>query len=70
VPAFHVGLMTLASPALTIAFLAALESLMSALAADRMGGDRRNPNVEHMRRGIANVASPLFGALPATGAIA
>ncbi|MGH9143998.1 MAG: SulP family inorganic anion transporter [Vicinamibacterales bacterium] len=71
VPAFHVGLIpTLASPALTIALLGALESLMSAVVADRMGGDRHNPNVELIAQGIANVASPLFGGLPATGAIA
>jgi len=71
VPSFHVGLIpTLASPALTIALLGALESLMSAVVADRMGGDRHNPNVELLAQGIANIASPLFGGLPATGAIA
>jgi SulP family sulfate permease len=70
-PAFHLSLVpTLASPALTIALLGALESLMSAVVADRMGGDRHNPNVELIAQGIANVASPLFGGLPATGAIA
>jgi SulP family sulfate permease len=70
-PKFHVGLIpTLASPALTIALLGAMESLMSAVVADRMGGDRHNPNVELIAQGIANVASPLFGGLPATGAIA
>jgi SulP family sulfate permease len=71
VPKFHVGLIpTLASPALTIALLGAMESLMSAVVADRMGGDRHNPNVELIAQGIANVVSPLFGGLPATGAIA
>ena len=71
VPRFHVHLIpTLASPALTIALLGALESLMSAVVADRMGGDRHNPNVELIAQGVANVASPLFGGLPATGAIA
>jgi SulP family sulfate permease len=71
VPKFHLSLIpTLASPALTIALLGALESLMSAVVADRMGGDRHNPNVELIAQGIANVASPLFGGLPATGAIA
>ena len=71
IPKFHVSLIpTLASPALTIALLGALESLMSAVVADRMGGDRHNPNVELIAQGIANVASPLFGGLPATGAIA
>jgi SulP family sulfate permease len=70
-PTFHVGLIpTLASPALTIALLGAMESLMSAVVADRMGGDRHNPNVELIAQGIANVVSPLFGGLPATGAIA
>ena len=43
---------------------------MSAVVADRMGGDRHNPNVELVAQGIANIASPLFGGLPATGAIA
>jgi SulP family sulfate permease len=43
---------------------------MSAVVADRMGGDRHNPNVELIAQGIANVVSPLFGGLPATGAIA
>jgi len=71
VPSFRVGLIpTLASPALTIALLGALESLMSAVVADRMGGDRHNPNVELTAQGIANIVSPLFGGLPATGAIA
>jgi sulfate permease, SulP family len=71
IPRFHVHLIpTLASPALTIALLGALESLMSAVVADRMGGDRHNPNVELIAQGIANVASPLFGGLPATAAIA
>jgi SulP family sulfate permease len=71
VPKFHASLIpTLASPALTIALLGALESLLSAVVADRMSGDRHNPNVELIAQGIANVASPLFGGLPATGAIA
>jgi SulP family sulfate permease len=55
---------------LTIAMLGAIESLMSAVVADRMSGDRHNPNVELIAQGIANVASPMFGGLPATGAIA
>jgi MFS superfamily sulfate permease-like transporter len=58
------------SPALTVAMLGAIESLMSAVVADRMSGDRHQPNVELVAQGIANVASPLFGGLPATGAIA
>jgi SulP family sulfate permease len=71
IPKFHANLIpTLASPALTIALLGALESLMSAVVADRMGGDRHNPNVELIAQGIANAMSPLFGGLPATGAIA
>jgi SulP family sulfate permease len=50
--------------------LGAIESLLSAVVADRMGGDRHNPNTELVAQGIANIASPLFGGLPATGAIA
>jgi SulP family sulfate permease len=61
---------TLISPAITIALLGAIESLMSAVVADRMSGDEHNPSVELVAQGIANIASPLFGGLPATGAIA
>jgi len=43
---------------------------MSAMVADQMGGDKHNPNVELMAQGVANIASPIFGGLPATGAIA
>jgi sulfate permease, SulP family len=60
----------LISPALTVAMLGAIESLMSAMVADQMGGDKHNPNVELMAQGVANIASPIFGGLPATGAIA
>jgi SulP family sulfate permease len=60
----------LISPAITIALLGAIESLMSAVVADRMSGDRHNPSVELVAQGIANILSPLFGGLPATGAIA
>jgi sulfate permease, SulP family len=60
----------LLAPALTVAMLGAIESLMSAVVADRMTGDRHNPNVELIAQGIANVAAPMFGGLPATGAIA
>lgn len=63
-------LLKLISPALTVAMLGAIESLMSAVVADRMTGDRHNPNVELIAQGVANVVSPLFGGLPATGAIA
>jgi SulP family sulfate permease len=63
-------LLPLISPAITIAMLGAIESLMSAVVADRMTGDRHNPNVELIGQGIANVLSPMVGGLPATGAIA
>jgi SulP family sulfate permease len=71
IPRFDVALIpTLFRPAVTVAMLGAIESLMSAVVADRMSGDRHNPNVELIAQGVANVASPLFGGLPATGAIA
>src|SRR6202161_1652568 len=71
VPVFEYATMrTLISPAITVAMLGAIESLMSAVVADRMSGDQHNPNVELMAQGIANILSPLFGGLPATGAIA
>ncbi len=60
----------LLGPAVTVAMLGAIESLMSAVVSDRMSGDRHNPNVELIGQGIANIVSPLFGGLPATGAIA
>src|SRR5260370_6104959 len=50
--------------------LGAIESLFSAVVSDRMSGDKHNPNVELIAQGMANIASPLFGGLPATGAIA
>jgi SulP family sulfate permease len=50
--------------------LAALESMLSAVVADGMTGDRHNSNVELVAQGIANIVSPLFGGIPATGAIA
>jgi SulP family sulfate permease len=50
--------------------LGAIESLMSAVVSDRMTNDRHNPNVELVAQGFANVVSPMFGGLPATGAIA
>ena len=61
---------TLIVPAMTVAMLGAIESLMSAMVADRMSGDRHDSNVELVAQGVANIASPLFGGLPATGAIA
>ncbi|MFZ0581796.1 MAG: sulfate permease [Candidatus Acidiferrales bacterium] len=60
----------LISPAITVAMLGAIESLMSAVVSDRMSGSKHNPNVELVGQGIANIFSPLFGGLPATGAIA
>ena len=75
-PALHVPtfradlLLPLLSPALTVAMLGAIESLLSAVVADRMSGDRHDPNVELTAQGVANILSPLFGGLPATGAIA
>jgi SulP family sulfate permease len=56
--------------AFVIAFLAGVESLLSAIVADRMIGGKHRPNAELLAQGAANVASPLFGGLPATGAIA
>jgi SulP family sulfate permease len=50
--------------------LGAIESLMSAVVSDRMSNDKHNPNVELVAQGVANIVSPLFGGLPATGAIA
>jgi len=71
VPAFKPSLiLTLLSPAITVGVLGAIESLMSAVVADRMSGDRHNPNVELVAQGVANIVSPMFGGLPATGAIA
>jgi sulfate permease, SulP family len=70
-PTFRPSLiLTLLSPALTVAMLGAIESLLSAVVADRMTGDRHNPNTELFAQGVANIVSPLFGGLPATGAIA
>ncbi len=56
--------------AFVIAFLAAVESLLSAVVADRMIGGRHRSNAELLAQGAANIVSPLFGGLPATGAIA
>jgi SulP family sulfate permease len=71
IPQFHFELLRpLVSPAITVAILGAIESLMSAVVSDRMSGTKHNPNVELVGQGIANMASPLFGGLPATGAIA
>jgi SulP family sulfate permease len=70
-PEFHTNLiLPLISSAVTIAMLGAIESLMSAVVADSMSGDKHNPNVELVAQGVANIVSPIFGGLPATGAIA
>jgi len=63
-------LQALAGPAFTIALLAAVESLLSAVVADGMIGGRHRSNMELVAQGVANIASPLFGGMPATGAIA
>ncbi len=63
-------LLHLLSPAVTVAMLGAIESLFSAVVSDRMSHDKHNPNVELVAQGVANIFSPLFGGLPATGAIA
>ena len=63
-------LVSLAGPALTIALLAAIESLLSAVVADGMIGSRHRSNMELVAQGAANLVSPLFGGMPATGAIA
>ncbi|QSB45831.1 SulP family inorganic anion transporter [Tsuneonella flava] len=70
-PAVSAELMIALLPsALTIAFLAGIESLLSAIVADRMIGGAHRSNAELIAQGAANIASPLFGGLPATGAIA
>lgn len=56
--------------AATVALLGAIESLLSAVVSDRMSGDKHNSNVELVAQGIANIVSPFFGGIPATGAIA
>jgi SulP family sulfate permease len=63
-------ILPLIAPAITVAMLGAIESLMSAVVADKLSGDKHNPNVELVAQGVANFISPLFGGLPATGAIA
>lgn len=71
VPSFKPELiLPLLASALTVAMLGAIESLLSAVVADRMTGDEHNPNMELVAQGAANIVSPLFGGLPATGAIA
>ncbi|MCB9992053.1 MAG: SulP family inorganic anion transporter [Hyphomicrobiaceae bacterium] len=71
IPEFSISrLIELAPSSFTIAFLAGVESLLSAMVADRMIGGSHRPNAELTAQGAANIASSLFGGLPATGAIA
>jgi SulP family sulfate permease len=71
IPDFHAEhILPLIPYAFTVAMLAALESMLSAVVADGMTGDRHNSNVELVAQGIANIVSPIFGGIPATGAIA
>ncbi|HEY4359744.1 MAG TPA: SulP family inorganic anion transporter [Bryobacteraceae bacterium] len=70
-PAFKIDhVVPLFPSALTVALLAAVESLLSAVVADSLSGTRHNSNMELVAQGVANLASPLFGGIPATGAIA
>ncbi|WP_379146534.1 SulP family inorganic anion transporter [Paenibacillus sp. sgz500992] len=75
-PSFHFPVITwerirqLLRPAFIIAILGAIESLLSAVVADGMTGSRHNSNRELIGQGIANIAAPMFGGIPATGAIA
>lgn len=63
-------LLPLLPSAFTVAMLAAVESLLSAVVADGMSGDKHNSNVELIAQGVANLVCPFFGGIPATGAIA
>ncbi len=70
-PSFQAAhIMPLLPSAFTVALLAAVESLLSAVVADGMSGDHHNSNMELVAQGVANIVSPLFGGIPATGAIA
>jgi sulfate permease, SulP family len=75
-PPFHLptvtirGFADLAQPAIAIALLGGIESLLSAVVADGMIGGQHRPDTELIAQGIANVVTPLFGGIPATGAIA
>ena len=69
-PVSWATLRELVPPAITIALLGAIESLLSAVVADGMIGGRHRSNMELVAQGVANIASPLFGGIPATGAIA
>jgi SulP family sulfate permease len=71
IPEFRADLiLPLLPAALTVALLAAVESLLSAVVADTMSGDRHNSNAELLAQGAANVIVPMFGGIPVTGAIA
>lgn len=71
IPEFRMDqLLPLLPSAVTVALLAAVESLLSAVVADSMAGTKHNSDVELVAQGIANLAAPLFGGIPATGAIA
>ena len=71
VPPFRPDLiLPLLPSAITVALLAAIESLLSAVVADSMSGDKHNSNVELVAQGLANLAVPFVGGIPATGAIA
>jgi SulP family sulfate permease len=75
-PAFHIPefrpdlIIPLLPSAMTVAILAAIESLLSAVVADSMSGDRHNSNVELVAQGAANLLTPMVGGIPVTGAIA
>ena len=64
------GFVDLAQPAIAIALLGGIESLLSAVVADGMIGGQHRPDTELIAQGIANIVTPLFGGIPATGAIA
>jgi SulP family sulfate permease len=71
IPQFRIDLiLPLLPSACTVAMLAAIESLLSAVVADNMSGDRHKPDAELLAQGVANVVVPMFGGIPATGAIA
>jgi sulfate permease, SulP family len=75
-PAFNIPrfrpdlILPLLPSAFTVAILAAVESLLSAVVSDSMTGDRHNSNVELVAQGVANLVAPMFGGIPVTGAIA
>jgi SulP family sulfate permease len=71
IPEFRFDLIPMLAPsALTVALLGAIESLLSAVVGDNLSGGQHDSNTELVAQGLANLASPLFGGIPATGAIA